>query len=78
MIDIRVDDQKEIPKKYLLKNNYLSEFQTQEEKDEVLKNLQAVKRSDVSLMVKGIILTREEYDNLPEYKTDVIYFVTED
>lgn len=52
--------------KYLLKQNYLSEFKG--DSDKVLENLG---------IDKHIIIDKNEYDKLDKYEKDVIYLITE-
>lgn len=55
---------------YLRRSQYLSEFETEEEKNQAIKNLGLDG-------TKHIILSKLEYENLTEYEKDAIYFVTE-
>lgn len=56
---------------YLRRSQYLSEFETEEEKEEAVKNLGLDG-------TKHIILSKVEFDNLEgKYVKDAIYFVTE-
>jgi len=55
---------------YLRRGKHLSEFESEEEKDKVIKNLGLDK-------VKHIIVSKAEFDNLDEYVKDAIYFVTQ-
>lgn len=55
---------------YLRRGKYLSEFESEEEKDKAIKNLGLDK-------VKHIIVSKAEFDNLDEYVKDAIYFVTQ-
>ena len=55
---------------YLRRGKYLSEFESEDEKDEVIKNLGLDK-------IKHIIVSKSEFDNLNEYVKDAIYFVTQ-
>lgn len=55
---------------YLKRSQYLSEFETEEEKEQAVKNLGLDG-------TKHIILSKLEFDNLNEYVKDAIYFVTE-
>lgn len=61
------DDEEE---DYLKRSQYLSEFETEEEKNQAIKNLGLDG-------TKHIILSKLEYENLTEYEKDAIYFVTE-
>lgn len=54
---------------YLRRSKYLSEFETQEEKDKVLDNLGIDG-------VKHVILSQRELDSLDEIDENAIYFVT--
>ena len=55
---------------FLKRSKYLSEFKSQEEKDEAVRNLGLDG-------TKHIILSKDEFDQLTEYVQDAIYFVTE-
>jgi hypothetical protein len=55
---------------YLRRGKYLSEFESEEEKDKAIKNLGLDG-------IKHIILSKPEFDNLDGYIKDTIYFVTE-
>lgn len=55
---------------FLKKSRYLEEFESEEEKDEAVKNLGLDR-------IKHIFLSKEEFDQLTEYDRNSIYFVTE-
>lgn len=55
---------------FLKRSKYLSEFDTQEEKDTAIRNLGLDG-------IKHVILSKEEFDQLGEYDMKTIYFVTE-
>lgn len=57
---------------YLRRSKYLSEFQSESEKNRVLENLGVLDK-----LTEHIILNKEEYENLDTYKDDAIYFVIE-
>lgn len=74
----------------LIKQNYLSEFSTDEEKQKVLDNLgitQEINRL-IELInnsqggnydgIKHVILRQREYDALTSYDSNTLYFVTKD
>lgn len=54
---------------FLKKTKYLSEFDTQEEKDEAIRNLGLDG-------INHIILSKSEFDQLTEYDENIIYLVT--
>lgn len=57
---------------YLRRSKYLSEFQSESEKNRVLENLGVLDK-----LTEHVILNKEDYENLDTYKDDAIYFVIE-
>lgn len=55
---------------FLRKSKYLSEYDTQEEKDKVLDNLGIDS-------VRHFVLSKREYDQLDELEKDAIYLITQ-
>lgn len=54
----------------LRRSNYLSEFETEEERQKALNNLGIDS-------VRHIVLTKDEYENIDYFDKDAIYFITQ-